>query len=549
MAVGLPSGIEMTISVKYNEAGESIDGSTPIVILGPNGSGKSRYGLRLAEWNGAESIGALRNIALEQNIPMQALGQANEELRNLKRRRTQRPWQISSEINSLFSKLMAEDSAAAVAFRDTYKDGQQPETTKLMLLQDSWQRLFPGREIGFGGYTPLVKSEHSKDGGAYSAQFMSDGERVARYLAARVLDAAPGLIIVDEPEVHFHSRLAIQFWNELESLRTDCRFAYITHDLNFARSRGASSYLIIRPSTDPQLVSVDAGVPDDIVTDLLAAASFSINARTIVFCEGDESSIDQRVYRAFYCEPETAVVPVGSCRDVIQCAQAFSRPEVIIGMNALGIIDRDYWPQEFLESLPDNVFVLEAQEVESLLCNREISGAIAEHLGLKADAYAEQYDSFLETTAARFTAGLKHKQISERFKRRIEGKLNGALNGLHVADSAEETKESHKGIFDAQLWPASPSDVFDEEAELIECALEAPFEDLLRFLPGKVYLPDLCKVLGMSKVAYVDLVARALEAEVDSNIGVLGQTIRAELSNLLPASQQAASSDPASQGG
>ena len=224
-----------------------IEGDTPIVILGPNGSGKTRYGLRLAQLNNAEMIAALRNIELGENIPMQPFVQAAQELSNQKRKRHSRPWSISNEINNLFAKLMVEDSDAAVEFRDNYTSNPansdlKPKVTKLMRLSTAWHSLFPGRHIRFAGYMPKVTSEYAEGTQSYAAQQMSDGERVALYLAGRVLDSEASVILVDEPEVHFHSRLAVQFWDELERLRSDCRFVYITHDLNFALSRNTSSF-------------------------------------------------------------------------------------------------------------------------------------------------------------------------------------------------------------------------------------------------------------------------------------------------------------------
>lgn len=135
----------MTIPIKYNAAHDEHASDAPLVIIGPNGSGKTRYGLQLAQWNDAERIAALRNIALGQSIPMQSLTQAEAELATHKQSHKAQPWSISSEIDGLFAKLMAEDSASAMDFRDSYHDGAQPEVSKLMRLQETWERLFPGR--------------------------------------------------------------------------------------------------------------------------------------------------------------------------------------------------------------------------------------------------------------------------------------------------------------------------------------------------------------------------------------------------------------------
>jgi hypothetical protein len=98
---------------------------------------------------------------------MQSTSQAEQELTNQKRQRKKQPWNISSEINILFAKLMAEDSSAAVAFRDNLQDGNPPAETKLMKLQNIWQTPFPGRHIDFKGYTPKVTSEYVAGAPAY----------------------------------------------------------------------------------------------------------------------------------------------------------------------------------------------------------------------------------------------------------------------------------------------------------------------------------------------------------------------------------------------
>jgi ABC-type cobalamin/Fe3+-siderophores transport system ATPase subunit len=539
----------MTIPIKYNAAQEVHDGVAPLVIIGPNGSGKTRFGLQLAQWNDAESIAALRNIALEENIPMQSLNQAEQELSNHKRNHRKRPWSISSEINNLFAKLMAEDSASAIDFRDSYLHGAKPDLTKLMRLQQSWERLFPGRRIVFKGYAPKVTSEYAAGEQSYAAQHMSDGERVALYLAGRVLDAKPGILVVDEPEVHFHSRLAIQFWDELENLRADCRFVYITHDLPFAQSRQASGFLVVKPGFDPQITVVEDALPPDIAQEILAAASFSIYADTVVFCEGIESSIDQRILRAYYNNRRIAVVPVGSCRDVINCTEAFAGSSIVQGMSAIGIVDRDYWPDAFLEALPPGVYVLPAHEVESLLCHKRIFVSVAKHLGNTDEVCEAHYVKFLGEAAAKFTGALRYKQISERFKNRCVDQFNRALNALKVHDTEAATRSNHETELAPHKWAAPPKDMMDSETATVETAIAKPAEGLVRILPGKVYLSSLVSKLGLSKDAYIALIADALAARDPSPLATLRDDLRAVMNDLLPACPRVAPGDPPLAGG
>ncbi|HFD33194.1 MAG: hypothetical protein AXA67_08775 [Methylothermaceae bacteria B42] len=539
----------MTIPIKYNAAQAIHEGDAPLIIIGPNGSGKTRFGLQLAQWNDAETIAALRNIAIPQNIPMQSLTQAEQELTSHKQRHRQQPWNISSEINNLFAKLMAEDAASAIDFRDNYSEGAEPEITKLMQLQQSWERLFPGRRIVFKGYTPKVTSEYVAGEKEYAAQSMSDGERVALYLAGRVLDAKPGVIVVDEPEVHFHSRLAMQFWDELERLRPDCRFVYITHDLPFAQSRQASGYLIVKPGSDPQITPVDQGVPPDVAKEILAAASFSIYADTVVFCEGTESSVDQRVYRAYYNDRSIAVVPVGSCRDVIKCTEAFSDSGIVQGMKAIGIVDRDYWPDAFLDSLPEAVHVLPVHEIESLLCHRGIFFAVSEHLGNQEEVSKELYREFLNEAAAQFTGNLKNKQVSERFKNRCADQFNRALNALRVQESDAATRQNHEEELNPSKWATPPQDIMDAEMTIVDLAVSSPDEHLIRILPGKVYWSLLIRKLGLSRDAYIGLIVDALVANDSSPLSSLRGKLREVMDEFMPACQQGASADPPSAGG
>lgn len=528
----------MSIPIKYNAAGDAHTGVAPLVIIGPNGAGKTRYGLQLAQWNDAEAIAALRNIALQENIPMQSLAQAEQELKNQKQKRRQQPWSIASEINNLFAKLMAEDSASAMEFRDNYRDKTEPDTTRLMRLQRSWERLFPGRRISFKGYTPKVTSEYVTGEAEYLAQSMSDGERVALYLAGRVLEAKLGVIVIDEPEVHFHSRLAMHFWDELETLRPDCRFVYITHDLQFARSRGASGYLIVRPGVDPQVVSVEDAIPAEIAEDILAAASFSIYAKRVIFCEGAESSYDQKLYRAYFSGRGDAVVPVGSCQDVVKCTTAFAEAGFVEGMEAIGIVDRDYFPDSYLESLPQAVHVLPVHEIESLLCFRSLFLAIAAHLG-KERAQAEGlYQEFLSEARQRFWGELRLKQASERFRLRCTDQFYRALNGLKVSADEDEVRAVHAAALEPAAWSTPPGQLFDEELAIVDSAIRTTDSALLRVLPGKVYFPQLVRKLGIDKSAYVALISDSLLAERGGSLASLGEQVREVLAGLFPDGQQ-----------
>jgi ABC-type branched-subunit amino acid transport system ATPase component len=513
-----------------------VHGRNPIVVIGPNGSGKTRFGHKVAGENSADIIVALRNIELGANVPMRSVKQAENELKNHLRQRTRQPWSLSNEINHLFAKLMAEDSAAAVEFRENYSlhGNLTPEVTKLMRLSSIWERLFPGRHITFKGYSPMVMSEHMAGEMEYPAQQMSDGERVALYLAARVLDAKSSIIVIDEPEVHFHSRLATRFWDELEGLRPECRFVYITHDLPFALSRETDQFVLVKPGVPPETISLAKQIPGDLSEALLAAASVSIFAKRLVFCEGTESSYDQAFLRGWFNGRDTAVVPVGSCRDVIRCTRTFREEGLVTGITALGIIDRDYWPDAFLQSVPEGITILPCHEIESLMCRKGVFLAVAEHQGLKSDEANTRYNRFLAEAKDRFARSLLVKQVSARFRCRCEEQYREIMNRLSVEDDLDVTRTKHCECLTPARWQISPEQLFDEERERVEGALGGNGEDFLTCLPGKVYFSILVKQLGMTKEAYFSLITRALSADLNTELAVLGGGIQTDLDGILP---------------
>jgi ABC-type lipoprotein export system ATPase subunit len=516
--------------------GDELGGSHSLVIIGPNGSGKTRFGATLAEQNSADHIGALRNIQLNPQISMRPAAQVTKELSDNLSRRRKRYWEMSSEIELLFSKLLAEDSMSATRFRDAHADGLSPsiEDTTIRELRRVWGTFFPGRKIDLGGYAAKVHATHYGAESEYNAQQMSDGERVALYLAARVLDAKGPLIVVDEPEIHFHSRLAVRFWNELESIRSDCRFVYITHDLTFALSRKTAQFLIVQPQKKPHLLPLDAELPPHTAMALLGAASFSVYAQRIVFCEGEESgSLDISIYSAWFKDQDTVVIPVGSCDNVIRCVQAFNEARLVTSVECIGTIDRDYWPDSYLDSLPDAVHALPFHEIESLLSTRGVFAAVATHQGV-SKGVDDRYDAGLLESRQTFVGGKLCKQVSERFKRRCEIAALSVLSGLKQSDTLSDLEVLHVNAV-AELHRKIQADtIFREERETIEDALSGTDQTFLKILPGKGALGALSKKLNLTIEGYVKLIKSGLEAKPDSDLYVFGQHLDHALKPFLP---------------
>ncbi|MBW3630092.1 MAG: ATP-binding protein [Gemmatimonadetes bacterium] len=415
------------------------------------------------------------------------------------------------------TKFKAEDAQSAVEYRDrSYKEpGGPPPSTKLTVLTDFWGEHFPGRSIDFSSYRPTAVSKLA-DGGAaaYPVSRMSDGERVALYLAATILDAPAGLLIVDEPEVHLHPVLARRLWDAFEKMRPDVRFVYITHDIPFALSRKQPQFIIVKPGAAPEILGPRTALPDGILESILGAASFSVVAEKIVFCEGSRGGDrDEALYRAWFSDEATAVIPVGSSHRVRQCVDVFNSGDPVRGGLAIGIIDRDYWPDDYFGTLPAQVHVLNVHEVESLFCLPGVFSAVASYIHVDPNVISQKYGTALQKARNSFQGVVLNKQILERVKRRIEVHSLRLLNSVGPNPDRGAMRTSLEVALRPESWGLDPSAIFQEEERALEAALDGAAEDFLRYLPGKSYLGHVAGEIGVTPERYVSLIVAGLTEE------------------------------------
>jgi len=516
-------------------SGETLPGSDPVVIVGPNGSGKTRQTRLMTASTPIDFINALRNTRVAPELPAVGVETARNNYNSQRNQSKSQHWELASEFDYMLSQLLAQQSMAALDFtRRFQKDPAapgSPEETPLSRVEQLWSVVFPGRDLIWRDWKPLIRNSTSGSDVEYSGNQMSDGEKAVLYLAGRVFSADAGILVVDEPETHLHSLLAARLWNTLESARPDIRFVYVTHDLTFAMSRRNPTFVLASPTAGLRAIDVDASLPTDLAEALIGAASLSFYASRVVFCEGEATSLDAQLYGVWFGGPDTVVRPVGDCQRVIRCVDALAVPGITAALTAVGLLDRDYHPDAFLASLPTGATALPVHEVESLLCVPDVVSAVCSHLSQTFDEA-----TYLAALVASISPEGRHQIIIERWKQRVEPFLQTLVSGISKRQmSVDDLVSDLPKVFDHSTWSFSPSSLLDEERKRVENALSgSSVNDVLSLVPGKQLLPVAAREAGIDRSTYVALVVNALGGD-KPELKALAARVEAALLSALPA--------------
>ena len=475
----------------------------PVVIVGPNGSGKTRQSRLITSAIPLEVVNALRSTRISPQLQPMSLGQAKANFTNQRDQALSQPHELSNDFDFLLTSLFAESFNVSTEYLQDLRAGRAeklPELTTLERVQSLWSKFFPGRELHFRDYAPIVRNSVlvGSDEVEYSAFGMSDGEKAALYLAGRLLNADQrAVVLIDEPETHFHSLLAVDFWDAIEAARPDLRLIYVTHDMTFAASRRTGQVLLASPSTGLTPAALQEGLSDDVAAVLLGTASLSFYANRVVFCEGDENSLDKGIYGAWFSDSRTVVRPVGSADMVIRCVTALRQSNLIRNLDVVGIIDRDFHPDEFFAKLPCGVHVAGVHEVETFFAVPAVAVAVAEHVGAQVDE-----TTLSATIISTYQDHEKHKVILERWKRRVEGRMIAVVASVSAKDSSiTEISAELPDTFRSDNWDFSPQQILQDELARIEDVLGCGTSDIsqvLKIMPGKQLLPKVAQSVGLT---------------------------------------------------
>lgn len=287
--------------------------------------------------------------------------------------------EVGGEFHALLDNLLAERSSLRNKFCDQIKGNSNinlsvPESTLDKVL-NIWNSLIQHRTLTCDGVNISLETKDTQK--TYAAYLMSDGEKVALYLIAHILQAPKNaFIVIDEPEMYLHKTILNKLWDTLENERKDCIFMYLTHDIDFASTRYTATKLWIKSFNHPNQWEIESipdneKLPETLLFELLGSR------KNILFCEGLSGSIDESIYNTIF--PNLTVKPVGTCQSVINYTKSFNSLTNTT-TKAFGIIDSDHTPQNRLEHLAkSNIFSLKVAEAENLLFDEDFLKLIAKN--------------------------------------------------------------------------------------------------------------------------------------------------------------------------
>ena len=495
-----------------------IETAQSVLFIGANGSGKTRLGtwieITSPQKHIVHRISAQKSLQFPDSTTPQSIDLAQKDLLFGNPKFTNADYKIhkwgqkpATTMQNDFAKLMvylfSDETEANAKFKRACKETQErlvPPLTKMDELKSLWERILPHRELIIGGLRiqtcPKGQAER-----AYSSSEMSDGERVIFYLIGQCL-AVPqnGIIVIDEPEIHLHKSIQVPLWNEVEKLRSDCLFVYLTHDVDFASAKENSKKIWLKSfdgqNWDWREISEDQNLPNELLLEILGSR------KPIVFVEGENGSFDVSLYRELLSD--FLVIPRGSCTQVIQSVKALKANSQLHHLDIYGIIDRDRRPQHEINKLEqDSIFVLQVAEVENLFCVQEVLEIVSKRLDRDAN---QDFQNISNTIFSRLNG-----EIETQVALRVNDEIKFLLQ---MFDTSKKTETEIKNSLSNLVSSIDVNKLYSENYSLLNDIVQySNYSDLLAVYNRKSLASQISSSLGLTNGSLPETVVRLSKGE------------------------------------
>jgi ABC-type cobalamin/Fe3+-siderophores transport system ATPase subunit len=466
-----------------------------LVIVGANGAGKSKFGANIEQNNNpSKRISAQRYLSLTENVAKVSYGQAEKQLRGaFKNQSTTSP---QNDYNQVLISLFAEESMRDSGYIKQMKESDKrlpiPLSVKESVIE-IWNQLFPYRPLLLENDKVRARAEMEE----FSAEHMSEGEKVGLYLISQILLADKNCtLIIDEPELHLHKSLMTRLWNLLESNRTDCIFIYITHDLDFAVSKTNEKIIWIRSYTNNSWdyieLEPDGEIPENLYLEILGSR------KPVLLIEGNKGSLDSQIYQSFYTD--LTIIPCGSCNRVVEAVKSLNAVSALHKNKISGLIDRDFRSENQVEALQkNNIHCLKVNQIENLFLIPEILKMVCQHMN---------------------NIPAEHEIINE-IRNIYDSEVNSLKFMISKSNFFRKVGETFGAIKSFEQYEHLKNELFPALDKLKVDKIPAKDEDLmslLMFYPHKGLVQRVQSKLDLTKNGYMNIVKSFLTSSKRSEI-------------------------------
>lgn len=464
--------LDLQCKIMIFEKIKNIHGS--IVMIGANGSGKSSFARQL-DGKIADNIVILSAQHLLFYNKQETISTSGNEIQKVrdfqmnKKEGGDSNFQhiITADMNNLVDALISQHTKC------TYKvyEGETKQESYLKKTINIWKKLIEHRNIVIDITGLYVKGDNIKE---YDFNQLSDGEKAVFYYIAHILLAPKNsYIIVDEPENHLHLTICNKLWDELEKEREDCKFIYLTHNLNFATTRSNCTIIWNKEFIPPYEWNFEILPENDTIPEILVMEIVG-SRKDICFCEGnDKSSLDYKLYSILF--PQYTVIPAAGHRNVIDYVNVYNTKDFFLN-RAVGIIDGDYHLSEQIDKWKNQkIYTLPINEIENILCDEFILKKATETFCSEEDALDKYYENFWTILDEKKNI-LATTYINEIINNLIKG------NFLHERKDIDKLIDEFKSNFSAEKIKMLYNDALDKIEKFIE---EKDYDGAIRFVNFK----------------------------------------------------------------
>lgn len=437
-----------------------LDGQKNAVIIGSNGAGKSSFAeyFRLAFPNNVIALPAQKWLHFQLNNTL--MSTKVEKVQQLQRISKLKDISFDNYVyNPNRRDLQQEFSQIIAAFVDksltdsinTIVDDSNIFYTFLKIFNSLYPDITfydfiktEDKDISTRELKPMESNKH------YDINSMSDGEKVTVYYIIQILLAPEKTtIIIDEPETYLNASIYSRLWDMLEKYRSDCRFIYISHRMDFIESRKGSDLIwfkSFKAPSDWKFQFIETGTSEKFPKELIIQLSGV--KKNILFCEGnDKTSLDYAIYQSLF--PNITVIPVGNSDKVIQYTKSYNAENSIFLNKAFGIIDNDLRTDEEINKLEaESIFSTKYLEIEMLLCDEEVIEAVlsanyseTSKLEIFKELFIKKMDEKKEEVATRRLKKI-YENVLYRTTYNTKIDINENVNTLHksllLVDESED---------------------------------------------------------------------------------------------------------------